>query len=267
MHVPTRCGSALLLLSTAVACAGSGPSPATPAPVTESAVGGAPIDRAQDDGLQAISEDLRGLVIDRGHRPVVVALHGRGDHPTRFVRLAAGWADVATVVVPAAPTPYSSGFSWFSIRARSDNADLAAGVAEAARRVASLISSRRSDGVPVVVTGFSQGGMLSYALATGHPTLVDAAAPMGGFLPKGLWPDATPPSPPAIVAVHGDADPVIPVEQARSTVAHLQSIGWPVTLHEQPGAPHTVTSQMHQHIDQHVRQAVIARPSARIAPK
>ena len=46
----------------------------------------------------------------------------------------------------------------------------------------------------VVVTGFSQGGMLSYALALHHPELIEYALPISGMLPEVLWPTTPPPS-------------------------------------------------------------------------
>ena len=212
------------------------------------------------DGLVALDGGLRGRVLGaREDRPVLVALHGRGDHPERFVRLAEGWADVAHVVVPAAPTPYGSGFSWFQVRARQDDATLAAAVEEAARRVVQLVHARRSADHPVVVTGFSQGGMLSFALATRRTPVVDAAVPMGGFLPRGLWPVHRVDGAPPIVAVHGEADAIIPVEAPRATVAHLESLGWPVTLHTEPGVEHSISRSMRQVVDAAVRDGLSGR--------
>jgi len=225
----------------------SGPEPSPAVEVTPSAQDSA-------DGMEALGGGLRGLVVGpREHRPVVIALHGRGDHPARFVGLARTWADVAHVVVPAAMTPHSKGFSWFHIRARQDDPSLAAAVAEATRRVVQLVNSRRSAETPLVVTGFSQGGMLSFALATRPQPVVDGAVPMGGFLPRGLWPDALPADPAPIFAVHGEADTVITVDAPRATVAHLKALGWPVQLETTPDVAHTLTPGMLQRVDVELR--------------
>lgn len=242
-----------------VGCGASSVSAPDPPPAAAEAVQSAATSdvpaSAAEDGLEDLDGVLRGLQLGaRDGRPVVVALHGRGDHPARFVRLASEWADVAHVVVPAATSSYGSGFSWFHIRARQDDASLAAAVDEAARRVVQLVNRRRPSGTPIVVTGFSQGGMLSFALATRPTPVVDGAVPMGGFLPRGLWPDAMPEGAPPIFAVHGEADKVIPVEAPRATVAHLQSLGWKVSLETTPGVGHSLDAGMRQRVDGELRR-------------
>lgn len=232
----------------------SQPSP-TPAPE--------PVDLGEsvvvEDGLDDLGAGLRGLSLGSStDRPVVVALHGRGDHPARFVGLAKGWADVAHVVVPAATISYGSGFSWFDVRARQDDPTLAAAVAEAARRVVQLVHSRRPSGARVVVTGFSQGGMLSFALATQAEPVVAGAVPMGGFLPRGLWPETRPAGAPPIFAVHGGDDTVIPVTAPQATVDHLESLGWPVQLEVTPGVGHSLDRAMRHRVDTELR-AMLSR--------
>ncbi|HCH63387.1 MAG TPA: hypothetical protein DFR83_11315 [Deltaproteobacteria bacterium] len=214
----------------------------------------------EDDGLDDLDVGLRGLTLGNANgRPLVVALHGRGDHPTRFVRQAEGWADVAHVVVPAATIPYGRGFSWFDVRARQDDPTLAAAVSEAARKVVQLVNARRAGNHPVVVTGFSQGGMLSFALATRAERVVDAAVPMGGFLPKDLWPEHRPEDAPPIFAVHGEADTIIPVSFPQATVAHLKTLGWPVELYTEPGVRHALSLGMMRKVDGAVRAGLSSR--------
>ena len=209
------------------------------------------------DGLSALGADLQGLTLgDSTGRPVLIALHGRGDHPRRFVRQASAWADVANVVVPAATIPFGTGFSWFDVRAGQDDPSLAAAVSEATRRVVQLVHARRPDGHPVVVTGFSQGGMLSFALATRAEKVVDAAVPMGGFLPRDLWPNTLHAHATPILAVHGEADTIIPVSMPQQTVAHLETLGWPVKLYTEPDVAHSISRGMFREVDQAIRGAL-----------
>ena len=98
--------------------------------------------------------------------------------------------------------------------------------------------------------------MLSFALATRPEKVVDAAVPMGGFLPKGMWPTERPAHATPIFAVHGEADTVIPVTAPQATVAHLQSLDWPVQLHTEPGVGHTISQGMVSVVDEAVRSGV-----------
>jgi phospholipase/carboxylesterase len=59
-----------------------------------------------------------------------------------------------------------------------------------------------------VVTGFSQGAMLSYAVIARPEARVFAALPIAGLLPRELWPEARPIGGlmPGVYAFHGAAD-------------------------------------------------------------
>ena len=175
--------------------------------------------------------------------PLVVAIHGMGDTPEHFARVFDGFPVAARFVFPRAPSPYGGGFSWFHYPPTSQD-ELASGVAAAADQVAALLvdlrRTRPTTGAPIV-TGFSQGGFLSFAVAVRHPDVVAAAFPVSGSLPTALWPAALPDAaPPPIFALHGDADPVVKIEPTRAAVAHLRAIGWPVELHQHAGVGHTI---------------------------
>jgi phospholipase/carboxylesterase len=183
----------------------------------------------------------------RDEVPMVVAIHGLGDRPDRFA-LFAQYPRPARVLVPQAPAPHGGGFSWFPIRVRgSDPAKVAAGMRVAAGKLAAMIeaaTARHPTRGKPVVTGFSQGGMLSFALAVEHPQLIAGAVPIAGWLPEPMWPRAAPVSAPPIVALHGDADPVLPIQPTRDGVGHLRSIGWTAELLEYPSVPHRVRPDM-----------------------
>ena len=59
----------------------------------------------------------------------------------------------------------------------------------------------------VLVTGFSQGGFLAYAIASRHPDVVAKAFPVSGSCPGPLIPKNHAKASP-IVAFHGTADKV-----------------------------------------------------------
>jgi phospholipase/carboxylesterase len=88
----------------------------------------------------------------------------------------------------------------------------------------------------VVLGGFSQGTVMSYALGLGAGRPRPAALlAMSGFIPtvEGWEPDLSPPFPPIAIR-HGTYDPVIPVEFARQARAALEAGGAAVNYRESP---------------------------------
>lgn len=79
----------------------------------------------------------------------------------------------------------------------------------------------------IVLGGFSQGAVMSYALALGRGRpRPRALLALSGFIPTvdGWEPDLDAPFPPIAIA-HGTYDPVIPVELARAARATLEAAG------------------------------------------
>jgi phospholipase/carboxylesterase len=170
-----------------------------------------------------------------------------GDSPSGIAPLLRDLDAPARVIAPAAPTPRGSGFSWFDIRARDGRVEvLSQALAEAAdalgERLEALAAARGAE--EVVVIGFSQGGMLAFALAVRRPELVRAAVPIGGLLPPPLWPDRAPSDAPLIRAFHGEADRVVPFEAAEATASALAEAGYDARLETEPGLGHGISRRL-----------------------
>jgi phospholipase/carboxylesterase len=180
--------------------------------------------------------------------PLVVAIHGLGDRPDAFGSLFNGISARARFVFPEGIMPHGDGFSWFPI-ARLEPQALAEGTSAAARALAALLEelerTRPTAGRPIV-TGFSQGGMLSFTLAANHPERVGEVFPVAGLLAPPLYPSAWPmgKTTPPIHAFHGEEDPIIPIASARETVRALVSVGFSAELTSYPGVRHTVSTEM-----------------------
>ncbi len=180
---------------------------------------------------------------------MIIAIHGLGDRPENFAGLLQGLTSPARVILPAGLKPSDDGFSWFDIRARSRDVEaLAKGIGDASDTLATFIDTvsaeRPTLGEPIV-TGFSQGGMLSFAIAAGHPDSISAAFPVSGWLPPPLWPEEGPEGATTpVVALHGDADNAVLIEPTRLAVARLQELGYPVELREYPEVRHQITGEM-----------------------
>jgi phospholipase/carboxylesterase len=177
--------------------------------------------------------------------PLIFGIHGRGDRPEMFARLFASEFPVpARLVFPRGLSPEGRGFSWFQIADAGSIAgrETAEGVRDAGERIAVLIArlaQEHSAAAKPVVFGYSQGGMLSFYLASHHPDLIAAAVPLSGFLPQSLLQETPAPAP--TYAFHGVSDELIPVEAARATVRAFTERGGTATLVEYPHVGHQIT--------------------------
>lgn len=100
---------------------------------------------------------------------------------------------------------------------------------------------------PLVLGGFSQGAVMSYALALGRSPEKRPAAllPLSGFMPSvdGLELDLTGLEGFPVAIAHGTLDPVIPVDYSRAARDVLAAAGADVAYHESP-LGHTIDPQI-----------------------
>ncbi|MBI5513379.1 MAG: alpha/beta fold hydrolase [Deltaproteobacteria bacterium] len=221
----------------------AGPPPAAP-PRPSAAEASSP---PADVGV-AFVERMTGGAAPEAPAPLVVVVHGLGDTPESFVELFEGLPFPARVVAVRGLDPFGDGWAWFPsgdadrLPAAFDRA-----VEALARALPALASRRPTCGLPVVV-GFSQGAMLSFALAARHPTLLRAAAPIAGRLPRavGVSPGAL--RRPEVVALHGTADDRIPFSRGQAAVALLRANGYPASMFRAEGVGHTINGPMARHL-------------------
>ena len=179
---------------------------------------------------------------------MVIAIHGLGDRPQTFSRLFDDYRGEARIVLLQGIDRHGLGFSWFPIRVRDRDPDkLAPGLRAAATTIAEaipvLIERYPTRGKPVV-TGFSQGGMLSFVLAAHYGDRISGAIPLAGWLPEPLLPAQKPAGRVPIVALHGTSDKILPLAPTQRSVAALKSLGMQVKLVEYPEVPHTMSAEM-----------------------
>jgi phospholipase/carboxylesterase len=231
-------------------------------------------DAAPDASGWGVAAGLRYLEILHGGAspqqklPLLLVLHGRGDKPGH------DWLQVldlepavqARIILPQAPLPLGDGFSWFAQRgADLDHTPLARSISAQAQRLGELLQvleKQRPTRGRAVVTGFSQGGMLSYALSLLHPQRVARALPIGGMLPQAIWPAQLPPQPlPPLHALHGTADAVIRFDLDERLHAHLRELGYPAELTRFEGVGHSITPAMTAILRREL-SAALSQPSA-----
>ncbi|HRI50646.1 MAG TPA: dienelactone hydrolase family protein [Pseudomonadota bacterium] len=201
--------------------------------------------------------------------PMIVALHPMSGDPADLLQLLRGYRRRARLILPYGH-PSGGLYIWYD----SVREDVAAPVVtrEADRLAAALTAlaaARPTVGSPLV-TGFSQGGILTFALAVTHPEALAAAFPISGLLPPSLYPSAAlssrprPATLPPVAAFHGASDLAVPTRSARASIAELRRAGYTAELREYAGVEHDISDEEQGEIWERIGQAadgLTARPT------
>jgi len=162
--------------------------------------------------------------------PIIFFLHCRGCRPKGLKKFLEGISARARVVMPSGNAADSQYAMWIDLKARTpDQAGLAIQMGDEAKRLARFIeeANRCLMGVgDPVVTGHSQGGMMTFAVAAEAPGLMKAAVPASGWLPVDLCPRALPPT----TAVHGMDDRTVDYSRTADFVSRASGAGLPIEL-------------------------------------
>ena len=183
-------------------------------------------------------------------KQLVVLCHGYGANGQDLIGLGEHWRALlpdAAFVSPDAPEEVPGmpgGRQWFPIvRAGALDMELiVAGVRSAAPILNAFIDEELArhelTASDLALVGFSQGTMMAL-----HVGLRRTAAPAAILGYSGLVADANPEeivSMPPIQLIHGDQDPIIPVDAMRQTASLLSQAGLSVRWHVSQGVPHGI---------------------------
>lgn len=175
--------------------------------------------------------------------PLIVFIHGMGGRPEHAIDW---WSKrcphKAHVLLPRAFDPLGDGYTWFEFRdgMTDEQFGAAVGAAEARlwRGLAAVAGNRH-----IIVTGFSQGGILSFAMASRHPDSIAYAFPISGSCPGPLLPKDKSHAAP-LLAFHGTEDNVLALKWGREAVNAFKEQGNDAQIKEYAGVGHTITPQM-----------------------
>lgn len=176
--------------------------------------------------------------------PLILLLHGYGSNEEDLFSFATELPEEYYIISARAPYDMQYGaFAWYAINFDADenkfsdheqakvSRDLIAGFID------ELIQTYPIDAQKVTLVGFSQGAILSYAVALSYPEKVQKVVAMSGYLNleivaedylKNNFTNLK------IFSSHGTVDQVIPVEWARKTPAILENLGINITYKEYP---------------------------------
>ena len=185
-------------------------------------------------------------------KKLVILLHGLGADGNDLIGLAPFFQQVlpdAQFVSPNAPFAYDMapfGHQWFSIQDLSDEARLA-GTREAAPYVDEFIDAQLTEhGLAedqVVLIGFSQGTMMSLFTGLRREKPVAGIIGYSGVLVGAEELEGEIRSRPPVLLVHGDADPLIPVQALSAAVEGLEAVGVTVGFSVRPELGHGIDEE------------------------
>lgn len=178
--------------------------------------------------------------------PLLIVMHGLGDSPGAILGLFRELSPPTRIIAPRAPDPWGEGSSWYPVPQRTPQIIRAR--AELVARLIAHVRARRPTRGQAVVTGFSQGGVLSFALAAAHPLEIAGVVPIAGTLPPGMPLPQPPGTPLPVRAFHGRDDARIRFADAERTVSSFRDAGYDATLAGFEGVGHGVSGEMRSQI-------------------
>jgi phospholipase/carboxylesterase len=181
-----------------------------------------------------------------GPFPTIVAFHGYGSNALDLLSLAPFFLHgQALVIAPQGPDPVSAGppgsgapqgFGWFPLTLVRPPTplDVAQAVTAAREFLDAAVERYPVDRKRLVVLGFSQGGVIAYALALAAPERFRALVALSSWLPDDLanaLPQVDRSNLQTWIA-HGRQDEIIMVARGRSSAERVRAMGAPVTYRE-----------------------------------
>ena len=185
---------------------------------------------------------VREPKIRKEKNPLLLLLHGYGSNEEDLFSFASELPEDYYVVSARAPFDLSYGsYAWYAINFDADENKFSdIGQARASRDIIArfideLVTNYAIDAENVTLIGFSQGCILSYAVAVSYPEKVQRVVAMSGYWNPEIAVDdylENDCSKLRIFASHGTVDQVIPVEWARKSIPALQVLGIEIVFKE-----------------------------------
>jgi phospholipase/carboxylesterase len=173
--------------------------------------------------------------------PLLLMLHGVGSRERDLFDLAEYLDRRFFIVSARAPNALGpDSYAWYPVEFTADDTIIDFEVAEDSRSILlrfidELIEAYLVDPKRVYLMGFSQGATMSLSIALTRPDKVAGIVVMSGrLLPeiRSMIADPTALTGLPIFMVHGRADPIVPIAQARATRAELAKLPVALTYHE-----------------------------------
>jgi phospholipase/carboxylesterase len=178
---------------------------------------------------------VREPKIKRDKNPILLLIHGYGSNEQDLFSFATELPDEYYIVSVRAPYDIQYGsYAWYAINFDSDQNKFSDNdQARTSRDLIAQFIDELSAHYPidtenVTLIGFSQGAILSYAVALSHPEKIQKVVALSGYLNTDIIDEnylKNSFSNLKIFSAHGTVDQVIPVEWARKATPFLDNLG------------------------------------------
>ena len=196
---------------------------------------------------------IRKPKVQTNKAPLLLLLHGYGSNESDLFSLADQLPDSFMIVSARAPyTLTLNSYAWFDITfAGGKPVNSNKEQAEKSRNtiiqfIDQLKQQYAFDTTQIYVSGFSQGGIMSYSVGLTRPDKIKGIAVMSGRLLNEVKPLIVQNDKLKQLNVfvsHGTNDNVIGIQYARESVAYLEQLGLKPVFKEYP-AGHSITPEM-----------------------
>jgi phospholipase/carboxylesterase len=176
--------------------------------------------------------------------PLLLLLHGYGSNEEDLFSFATELPEEYYVISARAPYDMMYGsYAWYAINFDADENKFSdIGQAQTSRDLIAsfiddVVSSYAIDENNVTLVGFSQGCILSYAVAVSYPEKVQRVVAMSGYFNEEIATETfknNDLSKLKIFASHGSVDQVVPVDWARNSIPKIKDLGIAVVYKEYP---------------------------------
>jgi len=176
--------------------------------------------------------------------PALILLHGYGSDENDLFSFAEEMPEELFIISAKAPYPMQPyGNAWYAIHFDNENGKFSDDIQAIKSRdmiatfIDQVIENYPVDASKINLLGFSQGSILSYAVALTYPEKIDNVIALSGYINKEIFGQdylKNDLSQLSFYCSHGSADQVIPIEWARRTKPFFENLGVDFTYSEFP---------------------------------
>jgi len=201
-----------------------------------------------------------------GPHPTILALHGWGASGMDLLGLAPYLAGGQFLVLcPQGRVEVDLGqmvgYGWFPLTAGAppDAAALAAGVDDTRRFLDAALRRYPIDPHKLVVLGFSQGGVIAYALALSEPERFAGLVALSSWLPAPLVSTLPPRAYDRLSTLvhHGSRDDLLEVSSGRESIEQLRRLQVPATYREFD-IGHEISAESLTHLSEWLQDKILS---------